>query len=149
MKPLSTVKFIVVHCADTKSGMNVTKKDLHQWHVVDRGWSEIGYHWFIKFNGSLHECRDESKQGAHCKAVNDCSIAICLEGGADGIDNFTRSQKKVLRTLINGLKKQHPNASLVGHSHFDNKACPSFNVVEWYEEKKESPIFPFLFKRGK
>ena len=146
MKPLSCVKFIVVHCADTKSGQNVTKRDLHNWHVVERGWSAIGYHYFIKFNGSLHECREDHLQGAHCKAVNDCSLAICLEGGYKGENNFTRSQKKMLRAILDHLKKQHPNAAIVGHNHFDDKACPSFDVVAWYDSKADRSLFPFLLK---
>lgn len=146
MKALSKVNFIVIHCADTPSNMDVKISDLHRWHVEENGWSDIGYHYFIKRNGSLHDCRDDSLQGAHCKSVNDSSLAICIEGGFNGVNSFTTIQKKSLRALINKLKKSHPNAAVVGHSHFDNKACPSFNVVEWYESNKDKSIFPFLLR---
>ncbi len=133
MKTLAKVSFLVVHCAATKSHMDVTVDDLKKWHVVENGWDDIGYHYFIKFDGSIHQCRSEKYQGAHCKTVNDKSLAICLEGGFDGVDNFTMSQKKSLFDLIQDRKLAHPNAAVVGHSHFDYKACPSFDVVTWYE----------------
>lgn len=33
---------IIVHCTDTPHTMNVTRDMLHQWHVVENGWSAIG-----------------------------------------------------------------------------------------------------------
>lgn len=138
MNPLSSVKLIVVHCADTKPDMNVTIEDLHMWHVVRNGWSDIGYHYFIKFDGSIHECRPAKYAGAHCKKVNDISLAICLEGGYNGEDNFTQVQLDSLFSLITNIKSTYPNAAVIGHNTIDNKACPSFNVVEWYECKIEN-----------
>ena len=133
MRRLEKVNFIVIHAADTKSSMDTTVKDLHKWHVTENGWSDIGYHWFIKFDGTVHVCRAEAYQGAHCKTVNDKSIAICLEGGYRGVDNFTDIQKSALLHLIEDKKFSYDNAAVVGHNHFDDKACPCFSVVNWYE----------------
>jgi len=134
MRSLTEVKFLVVHCADSKSTMDVSKETLRQWHVVENGWSDIGYHFFIKFDGSVHECRSDKYQGAHCKTVNDKSIAICIEGGFGGVDNYTDVQKHSLMALLSEKKLQYKNAAIVGHSHFDDKACPCFDVVTWYDE---------------
>ena len=135
MKPLSEVKFIVVHAADSKENMNVTVDTLKQWHVVENGWPDIGYHYFIKFDGSRYTCRSAAFQGAHCVAVNDKSLAVCLEGGFGGVDNFTESQKNQLFNLITALKIQNPNAAVIGHNHIDDKPCPCFDVTAWYEDK--------------
>lgn len=141
MKLLSKVNHLVVHCAATKSDQDTTIKDLHKWHVKDNGWSDIGYHFYIKFDGSVHECRDVIYQGAHCKKVNDQSLGICIEGGHNGINNFTEVQLDALWELLCKLKLLHPNACVNGHSHFDDKECPSFNVVAWYESKLENRGF--------
>jgi N-acetyl-anhydromuramyl-L-alanine amidase AmpD len=133
MRLLTKVNFLVVHCAATKSHMDVTVSDLRKWHVTENGWSDIGYHYFIKFDGSIHQCRSEKYQGAHCKTVNSNSLAICLEGGFGGIDNFTVVQKKSLFDLIQDRKLSHPNAAVIGHGQIDDKECPSFDVVTWYE----------------
>lgn len=135
MNLLNKVNFIAVHCADTKSDMDVSKDDLYQWHVTQNGWSDIGYHYFVKFDGSIIPCRDVKYTGAHCKAINDKSLAICLEGGYQGQYNFTQNQLKALRHLIKALKVKYPNAAIVGHNHFDDKACPVINIVEWWESE--------------
>lgn len=140
MRPLNKVNFIVVHCADSKIEMDVTAETLRQWHVEENGWSDIGYHYFIKFDGGLHKCRPTKYQGAHCKAVNHNSLAVCLEGGFQGENNFTQKQLDRLYSLIIGLKSEHKNAALAGHGHFDNKACPSFDVVAWFDERIKTPI---------
>jgi len=113
--------------------MDFTVDDLRRLHVVDNGWSDIGYHWYIKFDGTVHACRPESYEGAHCKTVNNKSIAICIEGGYGGVNNFTDIQLEALMHLIEEKKLTYDNAAVVGHGHFDDKACPSFSVVNWYE----------------
>ena len=114
--------------------MDVTTETLRQWHVTENGWSDIGYHFFIKFDGTVHQCRPEKYQGAHCKTVNNKSIAICIEGGFGGVDNYTSIQKHALMGLLLDKKAIHKNAAIIGHGHFDDKACPSFNVVEWFDK---------------
>ena len=83
----------------------------------------------------MHECRSDKYQGAHCKTVNDKSIAICIEGGFGGVDNYTDLQKHSLLALLTEKKSQYKNAAIVGHNHFDDKACPCFDVVAWYDEE--------------
>ena len=36
--------------------------------------------------------------------------------------------------LLTELKKQHPNAVIVGHSTFINKACPCFDAANEYKD---------------
>lgn len=134
MRLLTEVKFLVVHCADSKSDMYVTTETLRQWHVTENGWPDIGYHFFIKFDGTVHVCRPEKYEGAHCRTVNNKSLAICLEGGYGGVDNYTEIQKHALMALLTEKKNEHPNAAIVGHNHFDKKPCPCFDIVKWYDE---------------
>ena len=42
---------IIIHCTATPKGREVTKEHLRQWHVEERGWSDIGYHFFIDLAG--------------------------------------------------------------------------------------------------
>ncbi|MCP3673963.1 MAG: hypothetical protein GY829_05780 [Gammaproteobacteria bacterium] len=132
---MEKIKFIVVHCSDTSPAMNVTTNDLRQWHVVERGWNDIGYHWFIKRDGTVYDCRPESVTGAHCPVINDCSIGICLEGGQFGSNDYTDVQLAGLSGLVYELKGRYNNAAVTGHNHFtSSKTCPNFNVVDWWEK---------------
>ena len=74
---------LIVHCTATPEGREVTKADLHKWHVEERGWRDIGYHFFIDLCGELHECRPIEQTGAHVKGHNFDSIGIAYAGGTD------------------------------------------------------------------
>ncbi len=128
---------IIVHCTATKCDHNVTTDDLRKWHVEERGWNDIGYHFFIDLKGEIHECRPIEKTGAHTRGHNFDSIGICYAGGL-GSDNAwhdTRNdaQKQALEELLCSLKLSYYNAKIYGHNYFSSKACPSFDAREEYE----------------
>ena len=71
---------IIVHCSATPEGKDFTVTDIKKWHLA-RGFSDIGYHYVIYRDGSVHTGRDESKIGAHCTGHNSYSIGVCYIGG--------------------------------------------------------------------
>ena len=71
---------IIIHCSATAEGKDYTTSQIKQWHLA-RGFSDIGYHWVIYRDGSIHQGRDESKVGAHCTGHNSYSIGVCYIGG--------------------------------------------------------------------
>ena len=69
-------KRIILHHAEYS---RCTADDIHQWHI-DRGWSGIGYHFFVRKDGSVYRGRPENTVGAHASGANSDSIGICAEG---------------------------------------------------------------------
>ena len=67
------IKEIIVHCSATPEGKDFTVLDIKKWHL-ERGFSDIGYHYVIYRDGSINKGRDESKIGAHCTGHNSYSI---------------------------------------------------------------------------
>jgi N-acetylmuramoyl-L-alanine amidase len=133
MKPLKHVRFIVVHCAESKKTQDLTTDTLYKWHVIENGWDDIGYHYLIKDDGSRHECRSLEYRGAHERKINSLSIGICLEGGYGGRNDYTASQLQQLRSTILELQGKYPAAAVVGHNNFrTDKTCPNFNVPKWW-----------------
>ena len=49
---------IVIHCADTPDDRDVDMATIKKWHVEERGWSDIGYHFVIRRNGLVEAGRD-------------------------------------------------------------------------------------------
>lgn len=127
---------IIIHCSATPEGRKVTVDEIRQWHL-QIGWKDIGYHYVIYLDGTIHRGRPESVVGAHCSGYNKNSIGICYIGGCDKNmqpkDTRTVGQKRALLEILNRLKKDYPNATLHGHNEFATKACPSFNVKEEYK----------------
>ena len=42
---------IIVHCSATREGQDISVDTIRKWHVEGRGWSDIGYHFYIDING--------------------------------------------------------------------------------------------------
>lgn len=131
-----TIDEIIVHCSATPEGKDYTVEDIRRSHLA-RGFSDIGYHYIIYRDGSIHQGREESKIGAHCTGHNSHSIGICYIGGCtvDGKtpkDTRTIAQKTSLLSLLRELKNKYPKASIHSHKDFANKACPSFNATKEY-----------------
>ena len=130
------IKEIIVHCSATPEGKDFTVADIKRWHLA-RGFSDIGYHYVIYRDGSIHTGRDESIIGAHCTGHNTNSIGVCYIGGcvSNGKtpkDTRTPQQKQSLVKLLKELKTKYPQASIHGHRDFSSKACPSFDATKEY-----------------
>ena len=140
------VDMIIVHCSDTYKTMDIGSQEIKKWHVEERGWSGIGYHFIIRRDGTIELGRDLDEDGdifeeigAHTYGYNKKSIGICMVGGKaeDGTaeNNFTETQFEALKTLIKVVRADYPILTVHGHNEFANKDCPSFDVQEWLREQ--------------
>lgn len=130
------IKEIIVHCSATPEGKDYSVDTIRKWHL-QRGFADIGYHYIIYRDGSIHTGRNEYVIGAHCKGHNSNSIGVCYIGGvaADGKtpkDTRTSEQRQSLLKLLKELKVKYPKASIHGHRDFSSKACPSFDATKEY-----------------
>ena len=113
--------------------------EIRRWHVSERGWKDIGYHFLIDRDGKVAPGRPVEKEGAHVMGHNTGTIGIALFGGHGSAEtdafaqNFTPEQDAALRKLIADLRRQYPIISKIsGHNEYAAKACPGFNVPAWY-----------------
>ncbi len=144
-KSKRTIDEIIIHCSATPEGKDYTVEDIRRDHKK-QGWSDIGYHYVIYRDGSIHEGRDVDLVGAHCSknGHNQHSIGICYIGGVENKPNTpyallkakdtrTDAQKGALICLLYDLKKLYPKAQIWGHRDFDSgKECPSFDARNEY-----------------
>lgn len=128
---------IFVHCTATPEGKDYSVADIRRWHLK-KGWSDIGYHYVIYRDGSIHEGRDIDKAGAHVVGHNRYSVGVVYIGGVDSLmrakDTRTPAQKESLLALLRELRKLYPTAKIYGHRDFANKACPSFDAKTEYKD---------------
>ena len=127
------INSIIIHCSATKPSMNVGVDEIRDWHQ-DRGWSDIGYHWVIRRDGTVEKGRPEYIAGAHARGHNQDSIGICLVGGIneDGKPdcNYTSAQYRALNDTINGIYGRYNINEVLGHRDLPGvtKECPCFDV---------------------
>lgn len=139
------IKEIIVHCTATPEGQDKTVEKIRQEHIKERGFADIGYHWVVYRDGSIHQGRSEDKVGAHCTNHNSISVGVCYVGGLENKPNTaysklkakdtrTPAQKASLLKLLKELKQRYPQAKIYGHNDFDKrKACPCFDAKTEYK----------------
>ena len=135
--PMRIITLIIIHCSATPQGVRLSLEDCRREHIRHRGFSDIGYHFYVTRDGEIHRGRPTEKIGAHCLNHNRHSIGICYEGGLDAegrpSDTRTLEQKASLLALLRELKRIFPRALIVGHHDLNPiKPCPCFNAEREY-----------------
>ena len=125
-KPTRTVKSVFLHCSASDNPSHDSVATIEAWHIK-RGFSGIGYHYFISKNGDIHNGRDIEKIPAAQKNHNTGSIAICLHGLKK--EKFTNEQLTSVKKLCNAIDSSY-GAKVIqfrGHCEVSNKSCPVFD----------------------
>lgn len=130
---------IIIHCSATPEGRDIDAATIKDWHVNGNKWSDIGYHYVIKLDGTIESGRPLDIAGAHVKGHNADSIGICYIGGADEDmnpkDTLNECQEESMRELIFSLRMVwDKHLTLHGHNEYASKACPSFKVSEKFAD---------------
>lgn len=119
----SHTDYIALHHAEASS---CTAQQVDEWHKSN-GWSGIGYHFFVRKDGSIYRGRPLTSMGAHVSGMNNCSIGICAEGKYT-TETMPDAQKKAICRLLVYLKDTYyPNAKIVGHKEIGDSDCPGRN----------------------
>ena len=130
--PADSVSYIIIHCTATRETQDYTPEQLKHDHLA-RGFIDVGYHFYIRKDGTVTQHRRLNEVGAHCRPFNRCSIGVCYEGGLDANgkpkDTRTIAQRGSLVKLLIELKQKFPKAAIRGHNEMPGatiKECPSF-----------------------
>jgi N-acetyl-anhydromuramyl-L-alanine amidase AmpD len=111
--------------------------EIRRWHIEDRGWRDIGYHYLIDRDSTVARGRAETVIGAGIAGHNAGVLHICLLGGfgsmkaVDFAKNFTPAQDRSLRALIAEIRRRADIATISGHCDYAQKECPGFQVREF------------------
>ena len=131
------IKYLVLHCSASRCNQDYSVEQLRRDHKA-RGFYDIGYHFYIRKDGTMTQHRMLLEVGAHARPYNRCSIGICYEGGLDEEGNpcntMTVEQEKRLVDLFRNLKILFPKAKIVGHRDLPGttpKECPCLETGSW------------------
>lgn len=130
--------YIALHHAQA---VKCSASDVDSWHKSN-SWSGIGYHFYVRKDGSIYRGRPLEKMGAHVSGMNHCSIGICAEGSYEKETTMPTAQKQAIKELLRYLKGIYPNAKIVGHREIGSSDCPGKyypleEMKKYYEDVKE------------
>lgn len=92
----------------------------------NKGWTCIGYHFYVRKDGSIYRGRKENTVGAHAYGSNYTSIGICAEGNFE-TDTMSAEQKNSIIELVNYLKNKYGVTKVLRHKDVNATACPGKN----------------------
>ena len=101
-------------------------ESIHSTHLKNNGWAGIGYHFYVRKDGSIYRGRTIDTVGAHCEDYNWLSVGICFEGDFE-TEKMSGAQIKAGQELVSYLKRQYPSAEVKRHKDFNSTACPGKN----------------------
>ena len=123
--PNRAVTRVFIHCSASDIDAHDDISVMRRWHL-DRGWSDVGYHYFIKKDGTIQKGRDLELTPAAQKDHNSGTIAICLHGLEKYA--FTKAQFESLWKLCGEIKRAYNGGvTFHGHREVSNRTCPVFD----------------------
>lgn len=148
------IRRIVHHCSAARplAASKQTAADIDAMHRHDRGWRKIGYHYFIRLDGTIEKGRPEAEVGAGVFGFNADALHVCYAGGLNAAgraeDTRSHAQKLAQASLTLELVGRYPKADVGGHRdlspdkdgdgkvepHEWMKECPCFDVKSWWAE---------------
>lgn len=140
---------IILHCSASAFG---DASLIRTWHVDERGWADIGYHFVIlngfrRAGGLLRGDYDFGADGlvepgrpldsdndiegpevgAHAYGHNRDTVGVCLIGER----HFSGAQLLALDALVVRLRRRYGALALAGHCELDaGKTCPNLDM-DW------------------
>lgn len=122
---------ISLHCSCSDNSLHDNINTIREWHTLPppkgRGWSDVGYHFFIRQNGTMEIGRPVERPCAAVKGFNEHMIAICLSGK----NCFTIAQystaAKLCRNLMDAFNIHE--SKIFPHHYFNpDKTCPNYDI---------------------
>ena len=141
-RPLSQITHISVHHSATPA--NISLDLIAKYHVETHGWPGIGYHFYIKPDGTIYQTNRLETISYHTRDNNSYTVGICVAGTFNDTVP-TPAQMNSAAHLIAWLmeKLDIPLENVKGHKEYVSTQCPG---EEWLKDKRWKAM---LFKRIK
>lgn len=130
---MRSIKFISLHCTDTNNPAHDNIEVVRKWHTdkppLGRGWTDIGYNFFIRSNGTIEVGRPIEEIPAAVEGHNSDMVAIAFHGKIKtDFNHFQMSSgAKLCHFLMEcfDIKKENIRPHNFWNPH---KECPVFDI---------------------
>lgn len=131
MRPVTSIT--LHHSAMPAPGSSVASvashlRGIQAFHVEERGWADVGYHFLVDPSGRVWEGRSLAWQGAHAGGDNNIgNVGVCLLGDFER-QRVPRAQLQAAEELIGSLRGRFgvPRSRVVTHREWNagGTQCP-------------------------
>ena len=122
--PQRLVKKVFLHCSASDNINHDDVSVIRDWHVNHNGWSDVGYHFFVKSTGEIQEGRDLEMTPAAQAPYNTGTIAICTHG----LTYFSPESMQAVYDLCQAINHAYDGrVTFHGHCEVSNKTCPVYD----------------------
>ncbi len=146
LEPRPKTNYILLH----HMAGNGSADNLHTIHLKN-GWAGIGYHFYVRKDGSIYRGRPIDKKGSHVSGYNSQCLGVCFEGNFE-TETMCQAQLKAGQELVAYLKGIYPKAILKSHKDLNATACPGrnfpFDKIANGEITEATDIVKALGERG-
>ena len=115
-------RLIIHHTSDNGK----TPERMNEVHIQE-GWAGIGYHFYIRSDGTIYRGRPEKAIGAHAKKNNNDSIGIALEGNFEKTSPTEAQMESLVKLSVDMIIKYNLS-EVVGHRDVYDTLCPGTNL---------------------
>lgn len=122
-RSIESINRIILHHTGVTVEQSV--EVIHNYHK-SRGYAGIGYHFYVRKDGSIYKGRPIEWVGAHAYGNNSDSIGVCAEGNFNEED-MSNEQKASLKELVAYLKNEYGIDLVQAHRDVDSTSCPGEN----------------------
>ena len=141
-----TINKITIHHTATQNKVGVSDlqklRSARRYHIEDRGWGDIAYHYLIAPDGTIYQGRDSQFIGGSSNNYGtDNNLLIALIGNFE-VESPTiaavESLKKLVvnRAIHYGINPHNVNT----HRHHTATLCPGANLENWFNHTGKSEI---------
>ena len=132
MRSNGRIQRVYIH--HTHTGRETTAEQIRRMHVDGRGWTDVGYHWLLRYPSDgapveLHAGRPEGIKGAHVRGRNAGSIGIAMIWRADNEPPPAVLLEEVAQVAASVCRRHGlPHEAVRGHGEATATACPGRHV---------------------
>lgn len=136
---LGVIKTITLHHSagtypKTHDDAKRAVKGIQQYHMHQRHWSDIGYHYLVSPSGDIFEGRQKLNdgtysRGAHSGGNNSNNLGICVLGDYT-TEKLTDRSKQAVSDLVDFIRQGNTDIPVKAHRDFKNTLCPGFST-DW------------------
>lgn len=117
----------IVHYSEGPTSQTV--RQIQDFHMDGRGWSDVGYNFLVDVKGRIYEGRGWLVVGAHAPDHNSSGIGVCMIG-RDG--DATPAAKKAIRWLYDeACRRKGGKLKMLGHRDVYATSCPGNELYAW------------------